>query len=201
MRAARDPALRILGIIATIVVAGGCATSGVLDVGYQATTPMTFGPAPTPPPRIAIRPVVDQRVDPTRVGLPSKKSGQNVVTRRPVVDIVHEALVVEFRRSGYALVSDRSDVAVAAQVEEFWLDVVNGYKRVQYVGRVAIALTVIDGRGSGRLLVRRYVGIARREADQDIERAGRAVLDAALARTIHDAATDPTVLAALAVAP
>src|SRR5262249_11946366 len=107
----------------------------------------------------------------------------------------------EFRRSGYSLVADRSDVAVAAQVEEFWLDVVNGYKRVQYVGRVAIALTVIDGRGSGRVLVHRYVGIARPEADPAIERAGLAVRDAAPARTIHDAATDPTVLAALAVAP
>jgi hypothetical protein len=146
-----------------------------------------------------MRPVVDQRIDPSRVGSLSK-NGQDLVTRRPVVDIVREALVVEFGRIGHSLVAERSDVAIAAEIEEFWLDVVTGYKRSHYVGRVAIALTVIDDRRGEPVLVRRYVGIARREADEDIERAGRAVLDAALARTMHDVATDPTVLAVLAAA-
>ena len=198
MTAARHHALMIVAMLTTIVVVGGCGTRSVLDVGYQTTKPTRF--AQTPPRRVAIHPVTDQRVDPSQVGSLSK-NGQDLVTRRPVVDIVREPLAGEFRRIGHSLAAEHADVAVAAEVEEFWLDVVTGYKRSQYVGRVAVAITVIDQRRGERVLVRRYVGIARRVGDEDIERAGRAVLDTALARTMHDLATDPTVLAALAAAP
>src|SRR5206468_2987393 len=79
----------------------------------------------------------------------------------------------------------------------FGLDVVVGYSTTQYVGKVAIALAVADGRSGDTLVTRRYVGIKRRQADADTESAWREVMDAALARTMHDLATDPEVVAAL----
>jgi hypothetical protein len=58
-----------------------------------------------------------------------------------VADIVREALAVEIGKNGHAVVAERSDVILAADVEEFWLDVVRGYATTQYVGKVVIAAT------------------------------------------------------------
>jgi hypothetical protein len=184
-----------LWAIVTILAGGGCSGTAVLDVGYPAVTnpPMV---ARVQARRVAIRPVTDRRGDTTRIGAASKK-GHDVVTRRPVPDIVRDALVVEMMKAGYSVVPERWDMAVAAEVEEFWLDVVSGYRASQYVGRVVIALTMVDGQTGEQLLARRYVGISRREAEEGPEGAGRYVMDTALARAMHDLATDPTILAVL----
>jgi hypothetical protein len=91
------------------------------------------------------------------------------------------------------VVAGGGDALVAVDVEEFWLDAVGRSAATQYVGRVAIALLVADGRTGDRLLTRRYVGITRRTADAKSEDTWRQVMDTALARTVHDVATDPEV--------
>ena len=194
MSTGRSAALMAWTIVA-LLGNGGCA-SRVLDVGYQAAT------APTPPMRavaqvrrVVIRPVVDERLDRTRVGLTS--DGEAMVSRRPVADIVRDGLAVELTRTGHSITSADGDVALAPAVEEFWIDVVTGYKTTLYVGRVVIALAVVDGASGERALTRRYVGVSRREADEDPKRAARDALEIALARALHDFATDPTILAAL----
>ena len=93
MSTGRFAALMLWTIVA-LLGTGGCA-SGVLDVGYRMAT------APSPPPRagaqarrVVIRPVVDRRLDDTRIG-PASKNGEAMVSRRPVVDIVRDALAAE----------------------------------------------------------------------------------------------------------
>jgi uncharacterized lipoprotein YajG len=182
----------LMGLIAVLATAG-CGASG-LDVRYSDAHAALLAAAA--PQRLEVSPVGDRRAQTTRVGTDHKKS--DIVTSRPVVDIVHEALVVELTKNGYAIGSDGRDALVAANVEEFWLDVVRGYSKTQYVGKVAIAMTVADGRTGDALLTRRYIGIKRREVDQASNDVARDVMDAALARTMHDLATDPDLVAALA---
>ena len=184
--------LLIASALVTTVASGGCGASRVLDVGYQAQPPAG---APVGPRRVAIRPAADGRADQSRIGSAPDKS-HDLVTRRPVADIVRDALVVEVSRAGHLIVTDRPDVVLAAEVEEFWLDVVRGYKNSQYVGRIVVALAVVDGRSGERIAARRYVGIKRLETDD--EDAGRVVMDGALSRVMHDLATDPPVVSALA---
>jgi uncharacterized lipoprotein YajG len=139
--------------------------------------------------------VTDRRVDTARIG--ASKDGHALVTRRPVADIVRDALVGEMTKAGYSVVSERWEVTVLVEVEEFWIDVVSGYKTTLYVGRIVLALAVVDGPSGEKVLARRYVGISRREANEGPKKAGRDALDVALARTMHDVAMDPTVRAAL----
>jgi len=146
--------------------------------------------------RVAISPVVDRRLDTTRIGtLP--KNGQEIITSRPVNEIVRDAFAAELSRNGHTVLAGGTDVVLAAEVEEFWLDVVVGYPRAQYVGKVVVALAVVDGANGRTLFARRYAGIKRQEADADAKDVGRYVMDVALARTMHDFATDPQVVAAL----
>jgi Uncharacterized lipoprotein len=191
--------LTLFAIFLAVLAVNGCGakTSG-LDVRYPEAGVNRSLLASAPPKRVEITPVADRRVDTARIGSRPKDGGA-IVTSRPVADIVGEALAVEIRKNGHAVVSDKADVVLSGVVEEFRLDVVAGYSSTQYVGRVVIALTVAEPRSGDRLLTRRYVGISRRQIDneKDSDNGGRDVMDVALARTMHDLATDPELVAVL----
>jgi hypothetical protein len=157
--------------------------------------------ASAPPRRIAISPVADRRMETTRIGSRPKGKG-DILTSRPVPTIVREAIVVEVSKNGHSVRSDAADVVLTAAVETFWLDIIiGGDSSTQYVGRVVIALMVADGHRGDSLLTRRYIGIKRQQVSKAWEGAWRDVMDAALARAMHDFATDPDLVAILSRAP
>ena len=195
MNAGRSVAIAALLCSLALASGAGCARNQRLDVGYPEAGVNRALLASVPPQRVGISPVVDRRLDPSRIGsLPN--DGRAIVTRRPVSDIVRDALTVEVSRNGHAVLPDAQDVVLAAEVEEFWLDVVVGRSHAQYVGKVVLALAVVDGRSGETLFTRHYAATNRREADADAKDVAREVMDAALARTLHDFATDPQVVAA-----
>ena len=185
---ARATAL-VAGLVALVSVAAGCATRTV-DVGYPQTEAKKALLANVAARRIVVAPVTDRRGDKERIGA-SPEDRKPIVTARPVADIVREALVLEVQNNGHQVVPGPGDVVLATDVDEFWLDTVGRSKTTQYVGRVAIAVSVADGATGERLLTRRYVGIRRRTAEADSKAAWREIMDMALARTIRDLATDP----------
>ena len=178
----------VLGLVAVAVLTG-CA-SRTLDIGYPETAANRALLASAAPRRVVVAAVTDRRTDQSRLG-PSPEDGKPIVTSRPVTDIVREALVVELRKNGHEVVADAGDVVVAADVEEFSLGAIERSADTRYLGRVAIAVVLVDGRTGDRLLTRRYVGITRRTADAESKEAWREVMDTARVRAIHDFATDP----------
>ncbi|HZF07010.1 MAG TPA: hypothetical protein VE932_21925 [Patescibacteria group bacterium] len=194
MRAAALPALLSLATLLGVV---GCARTVGLDVRYPEAAANRAMLASVGSRRVEIRSVTDRRIDTARIGS-KPDNGKNVVTSRPVTDVVREALLVEIGKNGHAVVIERGDVVLAADVEEFWLDTVTGYGTTQYVGKVVFALTVIDGRSGDRLATRRYIGIKRRQVDKPADDVAREVMDAALARSMRDLATDRALVAAFA---
>jgi len=194
MRAAALPALLSLATLLGVV---GCARTVGLDVRYPEAAANRAMLASVGSRRVEIRSVTDRRIDTARIGS-KPDNGKNVVTSRPVTDVVREALLVEIGKNGHAVVIERGDVVLAADVEEFWLDTVTGYGTTQYVGKVVFALTVIDGRSGDSLATRRYIGIKRRQVDKPADDVAREVMDAALARSMRDLATDRALVAAFA---
>ena len=192
----RPVAFALLLVLSAMLASGCRSGSSGLDVRYPESGAHRAMLASIAPRRIEIGAVTDSRMDTGRIGQ-RPKSGANIVTDRPVTDIVREALAVELGTNGHAVVADKKDAVLVASVDEFWLDVVVGYSTTQYVGKVAIGLAVADGRSGDTLVTRRYVGIKRQQADADSQTVWRQVMDAALARTMHDLATDPDVVAAL----
>jgi hypothetical protein len=184
-----------IACLLALATLAGCAQR-TLDIGYPETAANRALLASATPRQVVVAPVTDRRFDKSRIG--SKPGdGKPIVTSRPVPDIIRDALVVELGRNGHEVVAGPGDVAVAADVEEFWLDAVGDSATTQYVGRVAIAVVIADGRTGNRLLARRYVGIRRRTGEADSRDAWREVMDTALARTIHDLATDPDIVLSL----
>jgi YajG family uncharacterized lipoprotein len=172
----------------------GCASRHGLDVAYPAAEVNRALLASVANRRIEIKPVVDARPDTARIGSRAE-DGKDVVTSRPVSDVVREALALEISRNGHTVVAGPGDLSLLATVEDFWLDTVLGYGTTQYVGKVVIAVQANDGQTGKALLSRRYVGVKRQRGDKSDD-ARRAVMDAALARAMHDLATDPALLSA-----
>lgn len=183
------PTSLIAGVLVLVSVAAGCATRTV-DVSYPEGEAKKALLASVAPRRVVVAPVTDRRGDKERIGA-SPENRKPIVTARPVVEIVREALVREVEKNGHQVVPAPGDVVLAADVEEFWLDTVGRSETTQYVGRVAIAVAVTDGKSGDRLWSRRYVGIRRQTAKADSKAAWREIMDTALARTIRDVATDP----------
>jgi uncharacterized lipoprotein YajG len=184
-------------LAAALSTLAGCAS---LDIGYPETVANRARLASVAPRRVVVGPITDRRMDQTRIGA-KPKNGDGITTKRPVADIVHEALVVELTKNGHVVVPAEGDIRVAVDVEDFWLDAAGHNATTQYVGRVALALAVTDERGGTTLVTRRYVGTKRRQAEADSKDAWRDVMNIALARTMRDIATDPDLVAALARRP
>jgi hypothetical protein len=183
----------LLGLVALGALAG-CGPAS-LDVRYPEAGANRALLGTVASRRVEIKPVIDARADTTRLGVRPEK-GKDFVPSRPVTDIVREALAVEVARNGHTLAGAPSDIALTADVEEFWLDVVRGYTTTQYVGKVAFTLTALDGHTGDRLAARRYLGITRRQVEEPSDAAARDVLTVALARAVRDLATDPTLASA-----
>ena len=197
MRAGRFAARRGLAALAVLLIAGGCAASiDTLDVGYPAAGVNRAMLGSITPLRIGISPIVDRRVDAGRIGS-APPDGKSIVTSRPVSDIVHDALAAEIGKNGHTLIDTETDAVLTAEVDEFWLDIVPGYPDTHYVGKVAIAVAVVNGRTGERLLARRYIGIRRQHAGPESPDVRREVMDTALARTMRDLATDRELVGAL----
>jgi uncharacterized lipoprotein YajG len=192
------PALLIVWCLAPSLAVSACGTATPgLDVGYPAASAHQAMLASVSPRRVQLAAVADRRADPSRIGV-KPTNGEALVTARPVPEILREALAVELAKNGHVIVADEPDVVLAAQVDEFWLDVLEGHKSAHYIGRIAIAVTVSDGRTGTTLVTRRYVGIKRREGEAESQSTWREVMDAALVRAMRDAATDHELVAALA---
>ena len=130
----------------------GCAGTS-LDVRYPERGVNRALLASGTPRRVWIANAVDRRLETARVGV-EPGGGGDIVTSRPVADIVKEALGLEMSKNGHVLVSDRPDVVLRRAVEVFSLDAVQGYSTLQYVGSVVITLTVADGGTGDPLLTR-----------------------------------------------
>jgi hypothetical protein len=187
--------VRLVALVLSLLFASGCGvkTAG-LDVRYPEVGVNRSLLASAPPRRVEILPVADRRADTKRIGA---REGGDIVTSRPVTDIVGEALVLEVKKNGHTVAAERRDVVLAGAVEEFRLDVIGGYSSTQYVGRVVLAVTLADPHSGETLLLRRYVGISRRVVEKDSDNGWRNVMDVALARTMHDFATDPELASAM----
>jgi hypothetical protein len=187
---------RLLLVLPLLLLVAGCASKTGLDVVYPPDRVNAAMLSSAPPRRVTLGPITDRRRE-ARLGV-ALESKKDIVTRRPVSEIVRDALALELTANGHTVAADHADVVLAVDVEDFRLDALPGYSGTQWVGKVVLALGVTDGHTGLRLLERRYVGINRLQAEADSETAPRAVIDTALLRAMHDLATDPELVRAFA---
>jgi len=143
---------------------------------------------------VEILSVVDKRPDTARVGYKRNTFNQkmaDIVTSRPVPDVVRDALATELKTNGHLIAAGDRDLAFAVDVNEFWFDLQVGMWTIEHLGTTGVTLTVNDVRTGAVLLNQRYQGNHRAERAAGYEGTWEEVMNAALERMMRDIATDP----------
>lgn len=183
-------------VLAMLIVAGCAAVN--LEVGYPESAAST-GPLSALAPRpVAIAPFADKRPETHRIGYKQGGFGTklDLVTPRPVPDIVREALAVELKKNGLEIVPS-ADVVLSGDVLSFWIVSQLGLFTIDLVSTVAVDLIATEA-ATARVLARRsYEGSYSERAMTAMHERWERVMAAALERMIREVSTDPRLIEAL----
>jgi uncharacterized lipoprotein YajG len=184
--------------VLALLIAGGCAPVN-LDVGYPDTA-ASAGPLSAVASRqIAIGPLADKRPETHRIGYKQGAFGTrlDLVTPKPVPDIVREALAVELAKNGHRVVATSTDVVLSGDVRTFWIVSQLGLLTIDLMSTVTVDLTATEA-ASGTVLLRRlYEGYYSERAMTAVHERWERVMATALERMIREVSTDPRFLQAL----
>lgn len=187
--------------LSAVVALGGCAfTTAKLDVGYKEDSASRGPLASVESRQITIDPIVDKRPERDRIGYKKNGFGQrtaDILSKKPVPDIVREALALEFAKNGHAVGDSRHDVIVSGEVTSFWFDTQINFWNVDFIGTAAVKLTVSDANTGTELLTRTYQGDYKDTAFGGLEGTWERVMNTALERMVREVATDPKLVQVL----
>jgi uncharacterized lipoprotein YajG len=183
----------LLTMLASALLVAGCAfKTSTLDISYDEAT-ASRGPLSSLESRqIQVAPVTDKRAVTAQIGHWLNKYNAvigRILSRRPVSDIVQDALVVELKKNGHAVNSEEPDAVFSADINVFWAD--------NHMRTTAMTVTVTDGRTRAPLLTREYLGVHRGRVPVDYGTGLRDAINPALQRMMRDLATDQKLVEAL----
>lgn len=194
---------RLLAVLplSALVLLGGCAfTKATLNVGYTDAM-ATRGPLSTVTPRkIDVGAFADKRPEIERIGYKRNMYGTktaDIVTAKPVPDIVKEALATEFRKNGHDVTTSDRDLVVSGEITTFWFEFQVNFWTVEFFGTSAVTLNVLDGRTGQTLLTRSYQGHYTEKSGGGLDATWERVMNEALQRMVREVSTDLQLIRAL----
>lgn len=180
---------------------GGCAfTQANLNIAFDESKA-------APGPLSSIRPLPAavgefKDVRPERDKIGYKKNGYgmktaNIVTTKPVPDIVRDALVVELSKNGHNISPTNKDLVFSGEITTFWFDYQINFWTIEFMGTVAINLNLLDGKTGSPLFSRQYQGHYNEKSTGGYTGTWEKVMNTALERLLEDVSTDAKLLEAL----
>ena len=187
--------------LAAVLVLGGCAfTTANLNVAYPETS-ATRGPlSSVGARRVEIAKFVDKRPETNKIGYKRNGFGQktaDILTTKPVPDIIRDALATEFKRNGHDIGASDRDVVLSGEISTFWFEAQINFATVEFFGTSAIVLNVVDGKTGTTLLTRSYQGHYTEKSMGGLEATWERVMNEALQRMVREVSTDNRLVQAL----
>ncbi|MFZ2446092.1 MAG: YajG family lipoprotein [Syntrophobacteraceae bacterium] len=187
---------RVFGIVLGlfVLVSGGCAfTQANLNVKYDSEAARVGPLSSVKSVTLDIQDLVDKRPDKNRIGYKRNGFGQqtaDIITAKPVPQIVKEALAAEFSKNGHLVSPTGSSLILSGDVSSFWFDVQVGFWTLQFMGTVGMDLKVVDRDTGNVLYTRSYQGHYNEESLGGLEGTWERVMNTALERMVRDVSTD-----------
>lgn len=180
-----------------ILVSGGCAfTQANLNVKYDSGVARLGPLASIRPVTVDLQEFVDKRPERSKIGYKKNGLGQktaDILTSKPVPQIVKESLAAEFAKNGHVISGAGNSLVFSGQISSFWFDYHVNF-RTECVGTVGIVLNVVDP-GSGAILYSQsYQGHYNESSMGGLEGTWERVMNTALERMVRDVSTDPKLL-------
>jgi Uncharacterized lipoprotein len=192
------PALYIFLLSLTL---GGCAfTQANLNVGYDEAKAAKGPLSEIPSRQLTIGEFKDVRPERDKIGYKRNGYGMktaDILTQKPVPEIVREAVTAELSKNGHATASKAPELVLAGEITTFWFDTQINFWSVEFMGTVAMDLNVTDGKTGAPLLARKYQGHFNEKSLGGLDATWERVMNAALALMIEEMSTDTKLLEVL----
>jgi hypothetical protein len=147
--------------------------------------------------------LADLRSDTDGIGYqksPYGGKGAPIRTVKPVSHIVREALMADLVRNGHQVVAVRkeSDVVISGAISKFWLDLQVRFWSTEFIGTVAVNLTVVNTKTDEVIDAHGYQSIySEKVSARNVKSQSERVMNVALARLVREISTDSRVIRAL----
>ncbi|MGA3115371.1 MAG: YajG family lipoprotein [Syntrophobacteraceae bacterium] len=185
-------------LVLFVLVSGGCAfTQANLNVKYDSEAARVGPLASIRPVTLDVQEFVDKRPEKLRIGYKRNGFGQNtadIVTQKPVPQIVKDALMTEFIKNGHTVSATGNSLAISGEITSFWFELQVNFTTVEFMGTVEVDLNLVDP-GSGAVLYSQsYQGHYNETRMGGLEGTVERVMNTALERMVRDMSTDPKLL-------
>jgi uncharacterized lipoprotein YajG len=180
---------------------GGCAfTQADLNVGYDNAKAVKGPLSSIKPLQAAVGEFKDVRPERDKIGYKRNGFGTktaNIVTTKPVPDIIREAVTAELSKNGHVIAASNKDLLFTGEITNFWFDYQMNFWTIEFMGTVAVNLKLTDGKTGTALLSRQYQGYYNEKSMGGLNDTWERVMNTALERMVEEMSTDPKLIETL----
>lgn len=176
-------------VITAIMLGGllftsGCAFSDVkLDVEYDKNLAKAGPLASVNSLKVNVSEFTDKRLLPDRVGDVRNGYGAHtadIITNKPVVDVVRNAIADTFEINGHVVTDVNPDIVISGDIERFWFESQANFWTIEFMGTIDVNLSVSDAASNNTIFSKRYSGHNNEEMYVGYDKEMHRVLNAAL---------------------
>lgn len=193
--------MKLIYPVILLLFASGCAfTQATLDVKYDQGRARRGPLSSIKPLRIQVARFEDKRPQTSVIGY--KRTGwgtkaANVTTACLVTDIVREAIVAVLQKNGHIVTDEKYEMKISGAVETFWFEHQMNVLTLEFIGTIAVDLTLEDSQTNNSLLSKRYVGYHNAKLYSGYHKEMTQVMNSALEDLITQIATDTQLIEAI----
>jgi uncharacterized lipoprotein YajG len=191
----------LLAICLLSLSSGGCAfTQANLNVGYDNAKAVKGPLSSIKPLQAAVGEFKDVRPERDKIGYKRNGFGvktADIVTTKPVPDIIREAFTAELSKNGHGIAASNKDLLFTGEITNFWFDYQMNFWTIEFMGTVAVNLKLTDGKTGAALFSRQYQGHYNEKSMGGLNDTWERVMNTALERMIEEMSTDPKLIETL----
>jgi ABC-type uncharacterized transport system auxiliary subunit len=177
--------LRIAILVAAAAALSACAYGDAkLALAYDGSTAKAGVLSEAPATTIYLADVEDRRVEKQRIGYKRNGFGAktaDIVSERPVPEIVEEALASALQKNGHILGGPEERFAIKPALTNFWFDYKTGFVTVEFYGQVQTELSVVDQSTGTAIYSEVFDGYYSEKTGGGLKKTWQRIMNAALA--------------------
>lgn len=195
---------RLAAIAAAGLSLSACAYGDAkLSLAYDASAAKSGVLSEAPSTSIAMKDVVDERIERTAIGYKRNGFGAktaDILSVKPAPELVRETLVATLQKNGHKIGGPGDRYALETKLRKFWFDYKVGLVTVEFYGNVQAEVSLIDTQTGQALFKDIFEGYHSEKTGGGLKKTWTRIMNAALADFASKVNLSPGLMEALAAA-
>jgi Uncharacterized lipoprotein len=190
--------VRIILLLAVVLIQGCAFTTARLNIAARPNTDFKGPLSQVAPTQFDVQALSDSRQDKARIGWKKNGYGKNtadILSTRPVTDVVAEALRAGLQQNGHAIAVP-GNIIISGSVTRFWFEFKPNFWTIEFTGNVECDLQFTIA-GSQEVYKSRYSGTYTKKTGGGMEATWTEVMDASVEKLVEDIVFDANLIEAL----